>query len=92
MTCEDIKSFRVVLPPVDEQEAVLLAIRRKLANVEGCADLEQRQINLVKEYGTRLIADVVTGKLDVREVTPTQPSVDPLRIAEDLGKHRMKET
>ncbi|MCY3668464.1 MAG: restriction endonuclease subunit S [Gemmatimonadetes bacterium] len=92
LTCEDIKSFRVVLPPVDEQEAVLLAIRRKLANVEGCADLEQRQINLVKEYGTRLIADVVTGKLDVREVTPTQPSVDPLRIAEDLGKHRMKET
>ena len=86
LTCEDIKSFRVVLPPVDEQEAVLLAIRRKLANVEGCADLERRQINLVKEYRTRLIADVVTGKLDVREATPAQPSVDPLKVAEGPRK------
>ena len=86
LTCEDIKSFRVVLPPVDEQEAVLLAIRRKLSNVEGCADLERRQINLVKEYRTRLIADVVTGKLDVREATPAQPSVDPLKVAEGPRK------
>ena len=81
LTCEDIKSFRVVLPPVDEQEAVLLVIRRQLASVEGCADLEQRQINLLREYRVRLIADVVTGKLDVREAAAELPEVDSL--AED---------
>ena len=40
-----------------------------------------RQINLLREYRTRLIADVVTGKLDVREAAAALPEVDPL--AED---------
>jgi len=39
------------------------------------------QIELSQEYRTRLIADVVTGKLDVREAAAALPEVDPL--AED---------
>ena len=67
LTCEDLKSFSVPLPRMKEQEAVLLAIRGSLAPLENCVDLAQRQIELLKGYRTRLIADVVTGKLDVRE-------------------------
>ena len=37
--------------------------------------------SLLNEYRTRLIADVVTGKLDVREAAAELPEVDPL--AED---------
>ena len=33
----------------------------------------RRQIELVEEYRTRLIADVVTGKLDVREAAARLP-------------------
>ena len=33
----------------------------------------RRQIDLLREYRTRLIADVVTGKLDVRETAATLP-------------------
>ena len=33
-----------------------------------------RQIKFVQEYRTRLIADVVTGKLDVREFSRTLPA------------------
>lgn len=33
----------------------------------------EQGIGLVREYHTRLIADVVTGKLDVREVAPQLP-------------------
>ena len=33
----------------------------------------QRQIALLQEYRTRLIADVVTGKLDVREAAAQLP-------------------
>ena len=33
---------------------------------------------LWREYRTRLIADVVTGKLDVREAAAALPEVDPL--------------
>ena len=39
-------------------------------------------MSLVNKYCTRLIADVVTGKLDVREAAAVLPEVDPL-AAED---------
>ena len=37
----------------------------------------QRQIHLLREYRTRLIADVVTGKLDVRDAAADLPEADP---------------
>jgi len=36
----------------------------------------QREISLLREYHTRLIADVVTGKLDVREAAAQLPDDD----------------
>ena len=67
LTCEDIKRFMVVLPPRDEQERLLSEVRRELANVDDAIGRARRQIELLREYRTRLIADVVTGELDVRE-------------------------
>ena len=48
---------------------------------EALIALTDREIKLIEEYRTRLIADVVTGKLDVREAAAALPEVDPL--AED---------
>ena len=42
-----------------------------------------KSIDLLKEYRTRLIADVVTGKLDVRAATAGLPEIDPLRAEDD---------
>ena len=36
-------------------------------------DGAEREIDLLREYRTRLIADVVTGKLDVREAAARLP-------------------
>jgi type I restriction enzyme S subunit len=36
----------------------------------------EREIDLIREYRTRLIADVVTGKLDVREAAAGLPEPD----------------
>ena len=77
LTCEDIKRFKVVLPPLDEQERLLSAVRRELASVNSAINRARCQIDLVQEYRTRLIADVVTGKLDVREAAAALPEVDP---------------
>ena len=63
----------VVLPPRDEQERLLSEVRRELANEDDAIGRAQRQIELVQEYRTRLIADVVTGKLDVREAAAQLP-------------------
>ena len=43
-----------------------------------------RQINLLREYRTRLIAEVVTGKLDVREAAARLP--DEVEEPEPLGE------
>ena len=37
-----------------------------------------QQVHLLREHRTRLIADVVTGKLDVREAAVRLPETDPL--------------
>ena len=78
LTCEDIKSFSVVLPPKREQEALLFTIGRELESVNRYNSIVCRQITLLRGYRTRLIADVVTGKLDVREAAARLPEVDPL--------------
>ena len=46
--------------------------------IQFAAERTQSQIDLLREYRTRLIADVVTGKLDVREAAAALPEVDPL--------------
>ena len=67
LTCEDIKRFKVALPPRDEQERLLSSVRQELTSVEAASTRINHQIALLQEYRTILIADVVTGKLDVRE-------------------------
>ena len=45
-----------------------------------CDQDAQREIDLIREYRTRLIADVVTGKVDVRHLAPATMEAE----AEDL--------
>ena len=66
LTCEDIKRFIIALPPRDEQEGVLKQVKCELSRVDTAISRAHRQIGLMEEYRTRLIADVVTGKMDVR--------------------------
>ena len=66
-------------PPLDEQAAVLKFIRQATAPSDRAIERAQREIGLLREYRTRLIADVVTGKIDVREAAARLP-----QEAEDL--------
>ena len=50
------------------------------ADIEISIALAHRQIELMEEYRTRLIADVVTGKLDVREAAEELPTPEPAKI------------
>lgn len=73
LTCEDVKHFKVVLPSTDEQKQILSYANRKLEVVTDAINRARRQAELVQEYRTRLVADVVTGKLDVREAAAKWP-------------------
>jgi type I restriction enzyme S subunit len=73
---EQIKNFRLALPPPAEQEAISLWISAQLVPIHGAIARAQNEIDLIREYRTRLIADVVTGQLDVRDVSRTLPEID----------------
>ena len=57
----------VPFPPIEEQQQIALALDRATVNIRLNIERSHREISLLREYRTRLIADVVTGKLDVRE-------------------------
>ena len=57
----------VPVPPHEEQENIAASIGKQTKGIDNTGDQARRQIDLMNEYRTRLIADVVTGQLDVRE-------------------------
>jgi len=56
-----------------EQDEVAEHTRSLAGEIEGAVHRLEREIGLLREYRTRLIADVVTGKLDVREAAARLP-------------------
>ncbi len=66
LTCGDLKHFKVAIPPRSEQDELFCATRESVLRIDDVIANTQRRIDLIREYRTRLIADVVTGKLDVR--------------------------
>lgn len=67
------KIMRLPLPPLAEQALIAeLLMSEDLAHT-GAVLRAEREVDLLREYRTRLIADVVTGKLDVREAAARLP-------------------
>ena len=73
-----LRAFHFVVPNIDEQRNVVAYVRTVADKLGAAASRAWREASLVDEYRTRLIADVVTGKLDVREAAAGLPEVDPL--------------
>lgn len=64
---------KVPLPivPIEEQKRIANYIISEIKKIDKTIPVIQKQIALLKEYRTRLISDVVTGQIDVRdEVIP----------------------
>ena len=80
---EQVAAFPLALPSMSEQVRIVECLRSGVdvlhAAVEGAHD----EIALIEEYRTRLISDVVTGKLDVRKAAAGLPEVDPLAAEDD---------
>lgn len=66
LNCDLVSRLRVLVPPVAEQAAIISCLREKLSTLDIVIRDARRQIELLGSYRDRLIADVVTGKLDLR--------------------------
>ncbi|CAG4927368.1 restriction endonuclease subunit S [Acidithrix sp. C25] len=70
---EFLASWYIPIPPVAEQRDIVASINQELHEINDTAERLHRQIVLLSQYRTRLIADVVTGKLDIREAAARLP-------------------
>ena len=97
LAVERVLNLQLPVPPIHEQEGLANHIERDTGAVNIAITRARRQIELLQEYRTRLIADVVTGKLDVREAAALLPDdpedEDPIDegspLAEDAYGHSL---
>ncbi len=68
----------MLCPPSEEQRAIVAFANKTSRDSQDAGALAARQRSLLQRYRERLIADVVTGKLDVREAAASLPEVGPL--------------
>jgi type I restriction enzyme S subunit len=65
ITCEDIKGYGILVPPVMEQKTIVAHIEIGTGAIDKAISIKQDQITTLKEYKTCLINAAVTGKIKV---------------------------
>lgn len=71
-----LKNFVLAVPSPEEAQAIARALEASMDDAVRALLATRREISLLEEYRTRLITDVVTGKLDVREAAARLPSAE----------------
>lgn len=80
---EEFFKIEILVPPLAEQEEILQSISKQTGNLKKSIEKVSAEIDLMREYRTRLIADVVTGKLDVRDAAAKLPVEEVIAPIED---------
>lgn len=63
---EDLSNIIWYFPPFDEQSSIATHIDKETTRIDTIITKTDKEIELLKEYRTALISEVVTGKIDVR--------------------------
>ncbi|NTW42662.1 MAG: restriction endonuclease subunit S [Cellulomonadaceae bacterium] len=80
-----IRGWRIPLPSLDEQRAIVGNVDHETASCNAAIDRARREIDLLREFRTRLTSDVVTGQVDVRHIAASLPELSPDDLAGDVG-------
>ena len=62
---ENVRSLPIILPPINEQQAILKEVKLKSKGLDAGIKILAEQIEKLKEYKTTLINQAVTGKIKV---------------------------
>jgi len=73
LNAEELGTAILLLPPDEEQKQIVQFVRNESSPIDTAIARLEREIGLLREYRTRLVADVVTGKLDVRQAAAQLP-------------------
>lgn len=71
----DVAKLMMTLPPLSEQEAIVVYVEQENVKVDNLRSAAERAIALLKERRSTLIAAAVTGQIDVRGVVASGASL-----------------
>lgn len=74
ITTSRFLSAKMPSPPTSERVLIVQYVEQGLKNLDRISDQSAHEIELIREFRARLVADVVTGKLDVREAAARLPA------------------
>jgi len=74
----------IAVPPGHKQLAIIESCDAEASNLVRAIPVANKELILIQEFRTRLIADVVTGKLDVRSAAASLPETVELEPIDDL--------
>ncbi len=66
LTKDKLINLKCLCPPIPEQAAIVSHIEKETAIINKTIATIEKEIALVQEYRTAIIAEAVTGKIDVR--------------------------
>ena len=68
-----MREIPFLVPSITEQAAIAEYLDKEITNIDTVLDGTRREIELLQEYRTVLIADVVSSQVDVRDVAANLP-------------------
>lgn len=83
LTQDRLLSISISIAPPDEQDTIVHHISEQTRPLVSIISRLEREIEYLREYRIRLVTDVVTGKLDVREAAAQLPDEAPPDAVED---------
>ena len=78
---DKMKEIPFIIPPAEEQIAIVEHVRAAMPKYDALIEKLEEEVKVLEEYKAKLIADVVTGKIDVRNV-----EVHDYEFEEELGE------
>ncbi len=80
-----LKNYELGLPPKEEQLMIVDFLKKETSLINKTISRTEREIELIEEYRTRLVSDVVTGKADIRsvEIPDFEPAESNPEVQED---------
>jgi type I restriction enzyme S subunit len=81
-----LRAFYFPIPPLGEQREIVARVGRFVTSIDNLIAKVETEIALIREFRTRLISDLVTGKWDVQAIVKSLPAEAPSTMTESLGE------
>lgn len=79
-----MKEIPFFIPPISEQKEITNHIKIKTKSIDETIKRTEQEISLMMEFSSRLISDVVSGKVDIRSIEI--PDFEPIEAHIDISE------